>query len=193
MSLLVFCESETLNDQLCLFTMLYAPREQHERILADFATPIARDLRGGRSCTPCSSRATTCRLAGALPRPRAARLDRGPVREGRAELGPLQAAGAVGGSNSPSTTGARALRGEREALAESSSCTTRWPASTDCSRRQGCSPTRREWSMLMTEGLLDCSASTARSASPSTVGFRGRRKWGPGRAELETVEKPIRR
>ena len=35
-----------LNDQLCLFTLLYAPREQHERILADFVTPIARDLRG---------------------------------------------------------------------------------------------------------------------------------------------------
>jgi thiopeptide-type bacteriocin biosynthesis protein len=34
-----------LEDQLCLFTLLYAPREQHERILADFVTPIARDLR----------------------------------------------------------------------------------------------------------------------------------------------------
>jgi thiopeptide-type bacteriocin biosynthesis protein len=35
-----------LDDQLCLFTLLYAPKEQHERILADFVTPIARDLRG---------------------------------------------------------------------------------------------------------------------------------------------------
>ena len=35
-----------MDDQLCLFALLYAPREQHERILADFATPIARDLRG---------------------------------------------------------------------------------------------------------------------------------------------------
>jgi thiopeptide-type bacteriocin biosynthesis protein len=34
-----------LDDQLCLFTLLYAPREQHERILADFVTPIASDLR----------------------------------------------------------------------------------------------------------------------------------------------------
>ncbi len=34
-----------MEDQLCLFTLLYAPREQHERILADFVTPIARDLR----------------------------------------------------------------------------------------------------------------------------------------------------
>ena len=34
-----------MDDQLCLFTLLYAPREQHERILADFVTPIARDLR----------------------------------------------------------------------------------------------------------------------------------------------------
>jgi thiopeptide-type bacteriocin biosynthesis protein len=34
-----------LDDQLCLFALLYAPREQHERILADFVTPIARDLR----------------------------------------------------------------------------------------------------------------------------------------------------
>ena len=28
-----------MDDQLCLFTLLYAPREQHERILADFVTP----------------------------------------------------------------------------------------------------------------------------------------------------------
>ncbi|HEX4965025.1 MAG TPA: thiopeptide-type bacteriocin biosynthesis protein [Thermoanaerobaculia bacterium] len=34
-----------MEDQLCLFTLLYAPREQHERILADFVTPIARDIR----------------------------------------------------------------------------------------------------------------------------------------------------
>jgi class I lanthipeptide synthase len=37
-----------LDDSLCLFAMLYAPREQHERLLADFLTPIARDLRGAR-------------------------------------------------------------------------------------------------------------------------------------------------
>jgi thiopeptide-type bacteriocin biosynthesis protein len=35
-----------LEDQLCLFTLLYAPRERHEEILAGFVTPIARDLRG---------------------------------------------------------------------------------------------------------------------------------------------------
>lgn len=34
-----------MDDQLCLFTLLYAPREQHEKILADFVTPVARDLR----------------------------------------------------------------------------------------------------------------------------------------------------
>ncbi|HEY0510655.1 MAG TPA: thiopeptide-type bacteriocin biosynthesis protein [Thermoanaerobaculia bacterium] len=34
-----------MDDQLCLFTLLYAPREQHERILAELVTPIARDLR----------------------------------------------------------------------------------------------------------------------------------------------------
>ena len=34
-----------MDDQLCPFTLLYAPREQHERILADFVTPVARDLR----------------------------------------------------------------------------------------------------------------------------------------------------
>jgi thiopeptide-type bacteriocin biosynthesis protein len=33
-------------EPLCLFTLLYAPRERHEQILADFVTPIARDLRG---------------------------------------------------------------------------------------------------------------------------------------------------
>jgi thiopeptide-type bacteriocin biosynthesis protein len=35
-----------LDDPLCLFAILYAPRERHEEILADFATPIARDVRG---------------------------------------------------------------------------------------------------------------------------------------------------
>jgi len=35
----------TLEDQLCLFTLLTAPREQHERILADFVTPIANAIR----------------------------------------------------------------------------------------------------------------------------------------------------
>jgi thiopeptide-type bacteriocin biosynthesis protein len=35
----------TVDDQLCLFTLLYAPRERHEQILADFVTPIAREVR----------------------------------------------------------------------------------------------------------------------------------------------------
>ena len=30
----------------CLFTLLYAGRERHERILADLVTPLARELRG---------------------------------------------------------------------------------------------------------------------------------------------------
>jgi class I lanthipeptide synthase len=30
----------------CLFTLLYAGRERHERILAELVTPLARDLRG---------------------------------------------------------------------------------------------------------------------------------------------------
>lgn len=35
-----------MDDPSCLFAVLYAPRERHEDILADFVTPIARDLRG---------------------------------------------------------------------------------------------------------------------------------------------------
>lgn len=34
-----------MDDPLCLFTLLHAPRERHEDLLADFVTPIARDLR----------------------------------------------------------------------------------------------------------------------------------------------------
>ncbi|MFL6192854.1 MAG: thiopeptide-type bacteriocin biosynthesis protein [Thermoanaerobaculia bacterium] len=34
-----------MDDPLCLFTLLHAPRERHEGLLADFVTPIARDLR----------------------------------------------------------------------------------------------------------------------------------------------------
>jgi len=34
-----------LDEQLCLFTLLYAPREKHERILTDLVTPIVRDIR----------------------------------------------------------------------------------------------------------------------------------------------------
>ena len=34
-----------MEDQLCLYVLLFAPRDQHERILAEFVTPIARDIR----------------------------------------------------------------------------------------------------------------------------------------------------
>jgi thiopeptide-type bacteriocin biosynthesis protein len=34
-----------LDDQRCLFTLLYAPHEKHERILTDLVTPIVRDVR----------------------------------------------------------------------------------------------------------------------------------------------------
>jgi thiopeptide-type bacteriocin biosynthesis protein len=34
-----------LDEQLCLFTLLYAPREKHERILTDLVMPIVRDIR----------------------------------------------------------------------------------------------------------------------------------------------------
>jgi lantibiotic biosynthesis protein len=34
-----------LDDQLCLFTLLYAPREQHERIIGELVSPIAGEIR----------------------------------------------------------------------------------------------------------------------------------------------------
>lgn len=34
-----------MNDQLCLFVMLFAPREQHERIIAELVAPVAHELR----------------------------------------------------------------------------------------------------------------------------------------------------
>jgi thiopeptide-type bacteriocin biosynthesis protein len=33
------------SEQLCLFALLYAPREQHERIISELMTPIAREVR----------------------------------------------------------------------------------------------------------------------------------------------------
>jgi thiopeptide-type bacteriocin biosynthesis protein len=33
------------SEQLCLFAMLYAPREQHERIIGELMTPIAHEVR----------------------------------------------------------------------------------------------------------------------------------------------------
>jgi len=86
-----------VDGQLCLFTLLHAPREQHERILADFVTPIARDLRGSpelhslffaRYNVP--SWQLRCRILG--------RPDwvSGPVRERvERDLVPLREAGAV--------------------------------------------------------------------------------------------------
>jgi thiopeptide-type bacteriocin biosynthesis protein len=34
-----------VDDQLCLFTLLYAPREQHEHIIGERVTPIAQAIR----------------------------------------------------------------------------------------------------------------------------------------------------
>ena len=34
-----------MDDQLCLFTLLYAPREQHEHIISELVTPVAQEIR----------------------------------------------------------------------------------------------------------------------------------------------------
>ena len=34
-----------MDDQLCLFTLLYAPHEQHEHIISELVTPVAQEIR----------------------------------------------------------------------------------------------------------------------------------------------------
>ena len=186
-----------MNDQLCLFTMLYAPREQHERILADFATPIARDLRGApelhslffaRYNVP--SWQVRFRVLGNPE------WIAGPVRERvERELGPLQAAGAVERIEFAEYDRELERYGGEEGMAlaeklflhDSLACLDLMEA-----ERQGLlAKTRREWSMLMTEGLLDLLRfDRAQRLAFYAVGFRWTQEMGTWKeAELETVEK----
>jgi class I lanthipeptide synthase len=153
--------SATLTDQLCLFTLLYAPREQHERILADLVTPIARDLRDApelhslffaRYNVP--SWQVRFRILGQ------ADWIEGPVRERvERELRPLVAAGVVDNAELAQYDRELERYGGEEGMAlaeklflhDSLACLDLLEA-----ERQGLlAKTRREFSLLLTEGLLD--------------------------------------
>jgi len=151
----------TLNDQRCLFTLLYAPRERHEQILADFVTPVARDLREApelhslffaRYNVP--SWQLRFRILG--------RTDwvEGPVRQ-RVEqaLQPLLASGVVDNAELAQYDRELERYGGEEGMAlaeklflhDSLACLDLLAA-----ERQGClGKTRREVSLLLTDRLLD--------------------------------------
>lgn len=149
------------DDQLCLFTLLHAPRERHEQILADFVTPIARDLRGApeldslffaRYNVP--SWQLRFRVLG--------RPDwvSGPVRERvERDLAPLQESGAVEGIEFAQYDRETERYGGEEGMAlaeklflhDSLACLDLMEAD----RQDLLEKTRREISLLMTERLLD--------------------------------------
>jgi thiopeptide-type bacteriocin biosynthesis protein len=186
-----------LDDQHCLFTLLYAPREQHERILADFVTPVARDLRGvpelhslffARYNVP--SWQVRFRVLG-----RPDWID-GPVRERvERDLGPLQASGAVERIELAQYDRETERYGGEEGMAlaeklflhDSLACLDLMAAE----RRGLLAKTRREWSLLMTEGLLDLLRfDRAQRLAFYAVGYRWTSEMGTWKeAELATVEK----
>lgn len=186
-----------MNDQLCLFTVLYAPREQHERILADFATPVARELRGApelhslffaRYNVP--SWQVRFRVLGNPD------WIAGPVRERvERELAPLRAAGAVEKIEFAEYDRELERYGGEEgmALAEKLFLHDSLAALDLMEAERGglLAKTRREWSMLMTEGLLDLLRfDRAERLAFYKVGYRWTAEMGAWKeAELETVEK----
>jgi thiopeptide-type bacteriocin biosynthesis protein len=186
-----------LDDQLCLFTVLYAPREQHERILADFVTPIARDLRGSpelhslffaRYNVP--SWQVRFRVLG---RPE---WIAGPVRERvERDLAPLQAAGAVETIEFAQYDRELERYGGEKGMALAEKLFLHDSLAVldliDAERRGLLAKTRREWSMLMTEGLLDLLGfDRAQRLAFYEVGYRWTHEMGTWKeAELETIEK----
>jgi len=149
------------DDQLCLFTLLHAPRERHEQLLADFVTPIARDLRGApeldslffaRYNVP--SWQLRFRVLG--------RPDwvSGPVRERvERDLAPLQESGAVDSVELAQYDRETERYGGEEGMAlaeklflhDSLACLDLMEAD----RQDLLEKTRREISLLITERLLD--------------------------------------
>ena len=185
-----------MDDQLCLFTLLYAPREQHERILADFVTPIARDLRDApelhslffaRYNVP--SWQVRFRVLGRpdwVSGPVFERVDR--------DLGPLRDSGTVEGVEYAQYDREVERYGGDEGMAlaeklflhDSLACLDLMAA-----ERQGLlAKTRRELSMLMTERLLDLLGfDREQRLAFYAFGHQWTREMGTwGDKEVETVE-----
>jgi thiopeptide-type bacteriocin biosynthesis protein len=185
-----------LDDQLCLFTLLYAPREQHERILADFVTPIARDLRAApelHSLFFARYNVPTWQVRfRVLGRPD---WIAGPVRERiERDLAPLQASGAVERIEFAEYDREIERYGGEEGMALAEKLFLHDSlAVLDllAAERQGLlAKTRREWSLLMTEGLLDLLGfDRAQRLAFHASGFRWTSEMGTWKeAELETIE-----
>jgi len=185
-----------LDGQLCLFTLLYAPRERHEPILADFVTPIARDLGGApelhslffaRYNVP--SWQVRFRILG-----RPDWVD-GPVRERvERDLEPLRASGAVEGVEFAQYDRETERYGGEEGMALAEKLFLHDSlAALDlmAAERQGAlAKTRREVSLLMTERLLDLLGfDRAERLAFYAYGYDWTREMGTWKeAELATVE-----
>jgi len=150
-----------VNGQLCLFTLLYAPRDRHERILADLVTPVAHDLRGApqlhslffaRYNVP--SWQVRFRVLGE------SEWIAGPVRERvEKDLAPLCAAGVVEQADFSQYDRETERYGGEEGMELAETLflhdTLACLDLMDAERRGGLAKTRREVSLLMTERLLD--------------------------------------
>jgi thiopeptide-type bacteriocin biosynthesis protein len=186
-----------LDDQLCLFTLLYAPREQHERILADFVTPIARDLRAApelHSLFFARYNVPTWQVRfRVLGRPG---WIAGPVRERfERDLEPLQASGAVERIEFAEYDREIERYGGEEGMALAEKLFLHDSLAVldllAAERQGGLAKTRREWSLLMTEGLLDLLGfDRAQRLAFYATGYRWTSEMGTWKeAELETIEK----
>ena len=187
-------EVSGLNDQLCLFTLLYAPREQHEQILAGFVTPAARDLRAApeldslffaRYNVP--SWQIRFRVLGRpewIEGPARERIERG--------LAALQGVERIEFAQYDRET-ERYGGEEGMALAEKLFLHDSLAVLDlmEAERRGLLAKTRREWSLLMTERLLDLLGfDRAQRLAFYAAGYRWTGEMGTWKeAELETVEK----
>jgi thiopeptide-type bacteriocin biosynthesis protein len=186
-----------LDDQLCLFTLLYAPREQHERILADFVTPIARDL----GAAPELHSLFFARYNVPSWQVRFRILGRpdwiaGPVRERvERDLEPLQASGAVERIEFAEYDREIERYGGEEGMALAEKLFLHDSlAGLDlmAAERAGeLAKTRREWSLLMTERLLDLLRfDRAQRLAFYATGYRWTGEMGTWKeAELATIER----
>ncbi|HTQ80403.1 MAG TPA: thiopeptide-type bacteriocin biosynthesis protein [Thermoanaerobaculia bacterium] len=181
---------------LCLFTLLYAPREEHDRILADFATPVARDLRNAPELHSLFfARYNVPRWQVRFRVLGQPDWVAGPVRD-RVEraLEPLQAAGAVEGIEFAQYDRELERYGGEEGMAlaeklflhDSLACLDLLAA-----ERQGqLLKSRREVSLLMTEQLLDLlGLDRAQRLAFYAHGYRWTREMGTwSEADLATIE-----
>jgi thiopeptide-type bacteriocin biosynthesis protein len=189
-----------LDQQRCLFTLLYAPREQHERIVCELMTPIAREVRGAPELDSlffARYNVPTWQLRFRILGEPA--WVAGPVRERvRQAVGPLQAAGAVEAVEFAKYDRELERYGGDEGMALAEKLFLHDSLAIldliEADRQGLLEKSRREVSLLMTERLLDLLRfDRARRLDFYAYGYQWTREMGTWNAgDLEKIEQRYR-